>query len=366
MKIGKITFDGYNNYGNSLQNYALQEYLKRYSDIVDTIWHSPQERLNAFWKWGKKEEVKFLLNHKSFRNDVKSGIRAWELARRVRGMDFSQRYINIRYDIEKLEDVSDEYDYFVVGSDQVWNPKNPDLRTAFLKFCDSKKRISYAASIGTQNIPTELNSLFEDGFKTMHAISVRESRAVEIVKDISGIDATLLLDPVFTISESKWKDISIRPYWKSDRKYIFAYFLGDIPEIVLNIAKENNLELVKCFDVDSIDRYIMSPEEWLYLIGNADYVCTDSFHATAFSIIFNRSFLVFPRNDKEGKNRMISRIESILNTFNLQDRLLLDDKNVMEIISGKYNARDIIQKESVKSDEFISRALGVKRLEGST
>lgn len=357
MKIGKITFDGYNNYGNSLQNYALQEYLKKYADTVDTIWHSPHERLSEFWKWGNKEEIKFLINHDSFRKEVKSGIRAWELARRARGMDFSQRYIDIRYDVNQLKTVADEYDYFVVGSDQVWNPMNKDIDIAFLDFCDSCKRISYAASIGAESIPDNLKARFTEGFSSMHAISVRESKAVEIINDLTGINATLVLDPVFSVDENKWRSISQRPYWLGNQKYLFAYFLSELPDKVVKFANDHGYEIIKCFDRSSIDRYIMSPEEWLYLLGNADFVCTDSFHATAFSIIFDRKFLVFPRKGGEENRQMITRIESILSTFDVSDRLV--NVNNEEIASYNHNPdfKKVIERELKKSDDFISKAL---------
>lgn len=357
MNIGKITFDGYNNYGNTLQNYALQEYLKKYASKVETLWHSPNEKLEEFWKWGKKEELKFLLNHDSFRGNVKSGIRAWEFARRVRGMDFTQKHINIRYDIKDLKDVVDEYDYFVVGSDQVWNPGNPDLNTAFLKFCKKKQRISFAASIGSQEIPDSLKSYYKEQLSEMKAISVREQKAVDIIYDLIGQKCTLLLDPVFCINEESWRKISYRPYWKDDRKYVFAYFLGSIPKEVYEYSNKIGYDIIKCFDKDNLERYIISPEEWLYLLGNASYVFTDSFHATAFSIIFRRNFAVYPRNESKSDMQMITRIESILSTFNLENRFSLNANFKLGFIEDSINSSDIIKQELIKSDNFIKNAL---------
>lgn len=356
MKIGKITFDGYNNYGNTLQNYALQEYLKKFGADVETIWHSPHERLSEFWKWGAKEEVKFLINHGAFKKNVKSGIRAWEFARRVRGMDFSQRYINIRYDVEDLKSIAHEYDFFVVGSDQVWNPNNPDLQTAFLEFAPSHKRISFAASMGVRFVPDELKEEFKIGLNAMHSISVRESRASEIIFELTGKTVEVLLDPVFCLPESKWRDMSIRPYWLKKGAYIFSYFLGDTPDFVYETARSEGLEIIKCFDRESLDRYIMSPEEWLYLLGNAKYVFTDSFHASAFSIIFKRNFMVFPRGGNSENNQMITRIESLLHTFSMEDRfsekkVVMRDENVCNHID------DIMKKEVAKSERFIKESL---------
>ena len=357
MKIGKITFDGYNNYGNSLQSFALQEYLKEQGHEVDSLWHSPHERLSEFWKWGVKEDVKFLINHGSFRDEIKNGVRAWELARRARGMDFTQRNINVRYDVNNLRDIESEYDFFIVGSDQVWNPNNPDLSTAFLQFTNSCKRISFAASIGAQNIPSEICETFKNGLLGMKAISVREKRAAEIIYEMTGRHVEVILDPVFCVDEDKWREISVRPYWLKSKGYLFAYFLGDIPEYVKDIAELKKLEIISSFDKSSIDRYIMSPEEWLYLISNAQYVCTDSFHATAFSIIFNRDFTVFPREGTNENRQMITRIESLLKTFSLTECLFNG-----KITSGtiyKDNVKKIIEKELRTSDIYLKNALSI-------
>lgn len=358
MKIGKLTFDGYNNYGNTLQNYALQEFLLNYADSVDTLWHSPDEMLSEYWKWGKKEEIKFLTNHNKFRTEVKKGYRAWELARRARFLDFQKRYIKVRYGIDNLSDVVNEYDFFVVGSDQVWNPGNKRLETAFLKFAPSHKRISFAASIGAQYIPDEKKHQYMDGLKGMKAISVRESRAVEIIDELTGIKALEILDPVFCISENRWREIYMKPYWLEDKPFIFTYFLGRIPESVNRFAKENNLEIINCFDREKIEYCIISPEEWLYLIGNAEYVITDSFHATAFSIIFNRKFYVFQRFDDERRKQMVTRLVSLLHKFNMQTRLVNEDFRMVPEQKDCFNTKAIIESEVLKSGNFIQQSFG--------
>ena len=123
MRIGKITLDGYFNYGNLLQNYALQQVLLRYATKVDTLWHTEDNFLpQTYWQWTWKQPVKYLINWKNFRTDFFSGLIGYEMVRQGNLKDWADRYIYFRKDVKELSKVIDEYDYFVTGSDQVWNP----------------------------------------------------------------------------------------------------------------------------------------------------------------------------------------------------------------------------------------------------
>ena len=357
MRAGKITFDGYNNYGNSLQNYALQEYLKNYFTTVDTIWHSPEEQLSAYWDWSKKDDVKFLINYRGFRDGVQKGIKAWELARRARGLDFTQEYINYRYDVKELSDITDDYEYFIVGSDQVWNPDNPRIRKAFLDFAPEQKRISFAASIGAYEIPEDKKKLYVEGLKGMKAISVREERAAEVVFELTGREATVILDPVFCISDTGWRKIGRKPFWLNTENYLFAYFLGDIPTSVFNMAKSMQLEIVSCFDKNDFNKYIISPQEWIYLISNASFVATDSFHATAFSMIFKRSFFTYNRGESKRHKQMITRITSLLRTFGMEEHFVDGERTIEDGWSDAEKIEKTIEIELKRTRVFMERAL---------
>ena len=152
MRIGKLTMDGYFNYGNVLQNYALQQVLLNYADNVTTIWNMPDNFLpRSWWYWSWKEPIKIMINRNGFRDKLKNGYFGIEMARQARMRDFADRYINYRYDAD-LTSLDAEYDYFVVGSDQVWNP-NWDFKNYFLPFASPEKRISYAASISSPDVP---------------------------------------------------------------------------------------------------------------------------------------------------------------------------------------------------------------------
>ena len=111
MKIGKITLDGYFNYGNLLQNYALQQVLLRYVEVVDTIWHSPNNFMpQVYWKWGWKEPIKLAINWKNFRTIFQSGKIGSEMVRQGKIRDWADRYISIRQRVKDLRRISSEYD----------------------------------------------------------------------------------------------------------------------------------------------------------------------------------------------------------------------------------------------------------------
>lgn len=181
MKIGKITLDGYINYGNLLQSYALQEVLLRYSDKVDTLWHLPNNFLpETFWQRGWKEPFNYIFNKRNYRNEFQSGHYGYEMVRQGKIRDWADRYIRIRKNIKNLSALDDEYDYFVTGSDQVWNPffygrrNTQNIKNHFLEFASNNKRLSYAASISAPEVPDYRREVFIEGINGMHSISVRE------------------------------------------------------------------------------------------------------------------------------------------------------------------------------------------------
>ena len=175
IRIGKLTIDGYYNYGNLLQNYALQQILHHYANSVDTIWHEddnflPRKGLQLTWK----DTVKYILNWRNYRHTYLQQYLGCEMVRQGKLKEWSDRYIHTRMGVNDLHNVVDEYDYFIVGSDQVWNPYFGDLKNNFLSFAPFDKRIAYAASIAAPNIPEDKSEIFKNGLTGMKWISMRE------------------------------------------------------------------------------------------------------------------------------------------------------------------------------------------------
>lgn len=369
MKIAIITLNQNDNYGNRLQNYALQEYLLNEIKInkIETIWYDPQytyiSKVEAFtWKtW-----IKYFINWKNQRTYLKKlylkdNIRMYNIGK------FTNK-ISTKFDFKIKDNLGVEYDYFIVGSDQVWNPnfwskKDNHANIRFLKFVPKEKRIAYAASIAIPEIPKDKEKIFKDGLNEMKAISVREKTGADLVKNLTGREVPVVVDPTILLSKEEWQKIEMVPEWYNGEKYILTYFLGNPSPIIKNIAKKNNWKIYNLMDKNDFDLYTSRVEEFVYLIDHAQLVATDSFHACVFSILMNTPFLVVNRQQK-GVADMTSRIDTLMELFGYQDRYIvngkceLSDKEILNMDFSRVKA--IQERERKRSKDFLEKALNLK------
>jgi hypothetical protein len=368
MRIGIITISEHNNYGNRLQNYALQRFLLNYADNVDTIWWCKDNYL-LNKKFSIKTAIKYLLNYKETRlyinnKYIKDCIREYNIKK------FSDKYISIKYDYTINKDLSNKYDFFIVGSDQVWNTNFwmgwdslvNTINAVFLKFLSKEKRVAYAASIAIPEIPKDKEKIFKDGLNEMKAISVREKTGADLVKNLTGREVPVVVDPTILLSKEEWQKIEMVPEWYNGEKYILTYFLGNPSPIIKNIAKKNNWKIYNLMDKDNFDLYTSRVEEFVYLINHAQLVVTDSFHASVFSILMNTSFLVVNRQQK-GVADMTSRIDTLMELFGYQDRYIVNGKCDLsdeEILYMDFsNVKSIQEREIERSTEYMKEALNI-------
>ena len=330
LKIANLTLDGYFNYGNVLQRYAVCNLLMGLGAEVESLWFSPQAGflpyLQSHYPWMKdswdwKTWVKLGINWKGATHKMFSGENAWEAARNAVIKSFVDRYIPMRYDVDFTR-VADEYDYFVTGSDQVWNPYLADLEKLFIKFAPGEKRIAYAASISCPEIPQDKLQAFIDGVNGMKEISVREQAGADLIQQLTGRRVQVVADPTMLVTAEDWRSIARKPSWlKGDEQLLVTYFLGKRPDSVIeSIARENGLQIVNMLDERVFEHYAIAPEEWLWLIDHARFMYTDSFHGTVFSILFRTPFVVTERVDAGCASKMTSRIDTLLAKFDLSDR----------------------------------------------
>lgn len=330
LRIANLTLDGYFNYGNVLQRYAVCNLLMGLGAEVESLWFSQQAGflpyLQSHYPWMKdswdwKTWVKLGINWKGATHEMFSGENAWEAARSAVIKSFVDRYIPMRYDVDFAK-AADEYDYFVTGSDQVWNPYFADLKQLFIKFAPGGKRISYAASISCPEIPQDKLQMFIDGVRGMKAISVREQAGAELIEQLTGRKVEVVADPTMLVAAEKWREIARKPSWlKGDEEILTTYFLGKRPDDVINrLADEHGLKVVNILDERVFEHYAVAPEEWLWLIDNARLMYTDSFHGTVFSILFRTPFVVTERIEAGCASKMTSRIDTLLGKFALEDR----------------------------------------------
>lgn len=329
--IGIVTINDYTNYGNRLQNFALTTLFRNYGfQVVNGIEvYTKEDWINRTESLTKKLIKKIIPFHfVRPKVDCSNNCVNHSLRRRENNFKrFNKTYTKTIDPIvvKKNTDVVKLFkqmgiDYFVVGSDQVWNPFFGGYLYEFLTFAPKEKRFSFAASIGTDKIPEEKKSYYKKCLSEMNYISVRENKAAEIVKDLTGRDVDVVLDPTLLLPKEQWVEIVSKPNIEIDENYICTYFLGEIPEAVYTFAKKKNLKIYKLNSIEQKELYDINPAEFLYMIKNAEYVLTDSFHAVVFSIIFNKDFYVFERK-QVGVANMFSRIETITQRFNLQSRI---------------------------------------------
>lgn len=373
MKLAKLTLDGYFNYGNILQNYALEQVLLRYADQVETIWHIDDNfSVNIRRPVTLKRVVKWVLNWKGARDTSQDIWNRYEVVRQAKNKEFCDRFLHYRYigkEGKTLADIADTYDFFVVGSDQVWNPWFADLGSNFLQFAPRGKRVSYAASIACPEIPEKLLPVYREGLRGMAAISVREQEAADMVQSLVSREAAVHVDPTLLLDASEWRAISREPAWaKKEKEYILTYFLGPMPESVREVAMELGLPLVNMLDVSSYEHYIAGVDEFLWALDHAALVYTDSFHGTVFSILFQRPFVVCNRQadhaNDQTSGKMSSRIDTLLGLFGFEGRRARREDGYR--IAGDplsppdwFRCAPVLERERARSDAYLRNALRI-------
>ena len=228
MKVGILTINDNDNYGNRLQNYAVQEFLKKQKVEVETVRNEvgvPLEKNSIYHHFFRRtiRKINRIITNKFLgKKNIENRKNAF--------INFTNTYIKNSSFIIKPdnipENLNDRYDYFIAGSDQVWNPhwrlKNIDI----LSFAEDRKRISFSASIGANDMPESKKDLFATELKKFKSISVREDRAKEIVEELTGRkDVEILLDPTMLLTKNDWDKISNKPKFEIPKKYILSYFL---------------------------------------------------------------------------------------------------------------------------------------------
>ena len=228
----------------------------------------------------------------------------------------------------------------------------------FLRFCSPTKRISYAASFGVDKIPEKWVDKYKAGLIDFKALSVREDKAVDIVKNTIGITCHKVLDPTMLLERAEWDKIKKMPTKINGKNYILTYFLGgrtrEVEKVIYRYAKLTDSAVINLQDYNT-PYYTVGPDEFVGLISKAKMVLTDSFHATVFSIIYEKPFVVYDRHGS-GK-KMGSRLSSLLEMCGLNDRRAsaLDEKMLLQV--DYTNARLAIQKEKVHSLKYLNEAI---------
>ena len=344
-KVGIITLHGYHNYGNKLQNYALQESIKKLGfDVATVIISLPREKRKHIVD--KISKLFTIDGQKKIFNRICKLIKYYfnkslEDKRIKVFKSFSNEYLlEMFYDYnnETLTYLANKFDFFITGSDQVWNPiyKN-ELPIYFLTFCRPNQRLSYAPSFGQATIPKEYEDKYRAWLSEMKALSVREESGAKIIKDLTGRDAPVVVDPTLLISKEHWLSIAKKASNRPDDDYILTYFLGKVSaetkKQIKYFSKKYKMRVISLADLNDKDTYVAGPSEFIDYINSASILLTDSFHGVVFSISLEKPFIVYERLGSS----MYSRIETLLDVFNLKSREIRNIKNADDIFRIDYS-----------------------------
>lgn len=259
------------------------------------------------------------------------------------------------------------YDAVVTGSDQLWSPAGLPTNFYNLMFVPNQiRKISYASSFGVGQIPWYQKKRTADFLKRLDYISMRENRGSEIVKELTGLDVPVILDPVFNFDKEQWeKLIPIKK--EMNEPYIFAYFLGSTAEYrtaVNKAAKELGCKVVALRHLDQyvpedegfgdVALYDVGPDRFLNLLRGAAYICTDSFHGSCFSIIHRKNFVTFNRYSEQSRHSKNSRIDSLCSNLGLEDRRYDSSLPLATQLNKEINYESVVGKFEALEEETNS------------
>lgn len=383
MKFGIITLVS-DNYGNKYQNYAVEQIFSEYGEVqtyaLENLYYTPEfmvkskfEKLNPMYirevlisrpmyRYDLNRVDKGIIHNIIYAKKNSSKLIERRKKRSERFKQFAERNMHISKTVLNRDNATKEWadgiDIFICGSDQIWNPTY--ATTSELAFCSfaPEKTICLSPSFGVSEIPEFRKEEYSCLLSQIKSLSVRETAGQKIIKNLTGRDAEVLLDPTMILPLAKWEKLCKEPEEKLPEHYIVCYFLGRIDKSyrkkINEFSKRTSLPIVMLFDITTPNYYTYDPSEVLHVIKHADYVLTDSFHGTVFSILFHKNFYVFTRN--EGKISMNSRIETLFKKFDLNDRLF--DSSIEDVSDSQWKMIDaILETERIKTKRYIKEAM---------
>lgn len=365
MRIGIVTFHGADNYGSVLQAYALSRYLRTLGhevDIIDYYFEHDYRQYQLFRTYRYKAHAA------SFVSDLISF--APHYKRKKNFAAFRKQFLPMTphraSTIDELRELNDQYDGFICGSDQIWNLDCTDGVNAafFLEFAEKgKRKVAYAPSMGSYALREEDKSAIGQSLDSFDAISVRESSMISLLAELVPQQKIAhVLDPTLLLTADDYRrGLTVT---EKNQHYIFLYILGGtkayagIIEQAKRLAQQRNAALFYIFDnnngifrLHGRDYSGCSPREFVSLIASADYVLTNSFHATVFSILFHKDFTAFSRGNSSG------RITELLDSLGLGERFYTKQGGLLGHMDSYEAADRALDKQREVSRQFIRDAL---------
>lgn len=332
-KIGIITFHRVNNYGALLQAYALKHVLLKQGNMAHILNYEcpklkndytlfPRFEMNLHWVIKQAKHILLFPLENQFRSHF---------------LKFGNQYLNDTALLTPatISQVTADYDLFIAGSDQVFNPRITGFDSNFfLSFSsDKSKNYSYAASFGLslENLTEKEHAFMKEHLSHFNRLSTRETQGEKIVKTLTNQEATISIDPTLLLTKTDWEEIAVPPKLKEN--YVLLYAMHKDKSLIAfakQLAKETQCQLIYLSPQLDIRNRVPAkhitptPQGWLGLFLNASYVVTNSFHGLAFSINLNKNFFLGKLPSKLSVN---SRFDNLLNLTGLQGRLYTNFTN---------------------------------------
>lgn len=361
-KIGIITFHRAHNFGAMLQAFALQTKLSEQYQVEIIDYRSTYEERKYLGNRSIKEAIKNCL-----RWLIKPKMMHCKYTKKRHFGDFINNYLVVSsesYDESSIEEASDRYDLIISGSDQVWNPviTHGDLNY-FLKFAPEKKRYSYAASFGgNQVLESPLREDISQLLCTFQSLLLREKNGLDILMKLqieTRLNPAVVCDPVFLLTRDEW--ISNLQLKKSEDRYILLFIVSETKYAVSCAKKLSEKTGLPVRYINSYSSYKdvpkwcesymnVGPKQFLELLMNAEYVIASSFHGMALSIVFNKQFFYELNHSSDNTN---DRLISLAERFELGDREIKSDSDIVK----KEIDYDAVNSKMKSYREYSERAL---------
>ena len=387
-KIGIAAVTYKDNFGSALQTYATQYTLEKLGcdarifeinavhrgiKIKKLLYYAgrlfdPVEAKYLFANLTSRSRKVASVSTDQFANDMK--------VRHQMYQDFNKKWNKMLPTVKGwsgLRKQASEMDAVVVGSDQLWRPSNIVGCYYTLEFVPNEiKKISFSTSFGVPELPSRLHRHAKKFLSRMDAISVRENSGAEIVKNESGREAIVVCDPTMMLTAEEWMHIQEeKPF--AEGKYVLMYLMGDNPEhreFVKALSKQTGCRIIGLlhgatyisYDEDMVDEkpYNVGPAEFINLIRNAEYVCTDSFHCCVFSILNSTKFFAFRRWPDGSKFSANDRLYTLLKFTKLERRMLDGSEDVAKCAADEIDFSEVlprVERRRKESMEFLVNAL---------
>ena len=358
-----VSLEGTSNFGNRLQHYALQHAIESIGYPVENLM---VRTANPISKLQLRNGVKTLLTCCGMK---KYRISLSKSKRKERLIDFNNRFLShgIRVPANELQHRSwDGYAFAVTGSDQVWHNWHfqdipEELSFFYLEFIEEKKRVSYAPSFGFTSFPPEDIEKHQRGLVGMRALSCREQEGCELIQELTGREAQKVLDPTLLLAAEDWAKIENKPHFRTSKHYLLLFFLGEVTseyrQEITRIAEQRGLRIINVNDQTDPKHYGISPDEFVWLVRHADTVCTDSFHASVFSIIFERNLRVFRRKEKNFED-MFGRLSGLLEPLGLMNVVYGEGEGLSTKLSE--HAKTYLARERDASLAYLKKSLNAE------